>query len=230
MTAATTKTVVTPTDLDSVYFTQDSASKRFKLVPSGAVSADASNLLTIGTDGKLTVTASAIKSALPSTDIKSIAFANNVLSITQADNVVVNVDLTPLDIHTTGVSLDASGNLVLAQADGAPSLTVSLGAFMKAVLTANSNGVTLAGDGKATALSVSLVVDPIMGNLFKVTASGLKVDPADVVALFTANVTHTLAVDSANGVFRSVVNGVVATTPIVELVDGSGNHVLYGFQ
>jgi hypothetical protein len=58
--------------------------------------------------------------------------------------------------------------------------------FALVVVTANSNSITLTGNGNTgTELTAALKVDPLSSNLLKVTASGTKVDPVDVKAVLT---------------------------------------------
>jgi hypothetical protein len=58
--------------------------------------------------------------------------------------------------------------------------------FALVVVTADSNSIALTGNGNTgTELTAALKLDALAGNLLKVTASGTKVDPADVKAALT---------------------------------------------
>lgn len=111
------------------------------------------------------------------------------LTYTNEDGVAADVDLSALavDVYVDGATYNASTMvLTLTDTNGTtPDVTVSL-ADLKAIVTANTNSITLSGTGEsATPLKADVKLDPLAGNLLKVTAAGTKVDPADVVALAT---------------------------------------------
>lgn len=106
------------------------------------------------------------------------------LTYTNEDGIPFVIDLSALaaDIFVNAASYDpATMVLTLQDNEGTtPDITINL-ADLKQVITANANGLTWSGTGEASnPLIASLTLDPIAGNLLKLTASGFKVDPADI--------------------------------------------------
>lgn len=219
---ATTKIkVVTPTDLGSQFSFVDG---RWRVA---TVAADAGNLVASGFDGGAYLDQGAIRGAQA---YPSFTVADRQLTVDDGAGHITVVPLDVADIHVTGASL--VGTVLHLRQDGEPDVELDLGAFLQAVATANSTSIALSGSGTAASpIAASVILDPVAGtNLLKVGASGIKVDPADILALLNANTAVSTTIDPVDGVFRTTVSGQEATTPIVELVDSAGVHVGYAFQ
>lgn len=111
--------------------------------------------------------------------------ATKTLTYTNEDGVAANIDLSALavDIFVSGGGYDpATMVLTLTDNDGTtPDIVINL-ADLKKVVTAASQSIVWSGTGEASSpLQAELKLDPLAGNLLKVTPSGVKVDPADIV-------------------------------------------------
>lgn len=127
-----------------------------------------------------------------------------VLTYTDEDGVVQNLDLSTLatDIYVNGGNYNAAtGVLTLTDNDGGTGdVTINL-QDLKIVVTAPSNSIAFTGTGEASsALVANLVVDPMVGNLLAVTATSAAVDPAGVLAISVA--AATVDVQDAFGVHQ----------------------------
>jgi hypothetical protein len=77
--------------------------------------------------------------------------------------------------------------LTLTETDGTVQ-TLNLSSLV-AIATNNTNSVIFTGDGTTTTpLKADVKLDPIVGNLLKVTTAGTKVDVVDVLALHSADI------------------------------------------
>lgn len=134
------------------------------------------------------------------------------LVYTNEDGTVSDLDLSALavDVFVNGANYNAS-TMVLTLTDNSgttPDVVINL-ADLKQVVTQATNSILFSGTGESgSPLQADLKVDALVGNLLKVTAAGVKVDPADVVALTT----NTLGF--SGGTLTSTVTGVAATAAL----------------
>ena len=218
-------------DLNTSVFTYNSTTKTFSIKP---VSTDSANLLTSGADGLASLTPGVVQNnqitytaSLDNATPPNLILYKTVGGTTTAvSTVAVGSTANP---QVTGGSYNAtSGVLTLTETGSGNNVTINLGAFLTAVQTANSNSISHSGTGTGSSpLTASVILDPESGNLLKVTASGTKVDPADVLALLNANITHGLTVNTSAGLLTSVVNGVTATTNLLLLQGADGSTIGY---
>ena len=253
--------VVTPGDLGQ-QFTWDSATNKWKIIGTGP-STDANNILTTGTDGSTYLSHTNLQGAQKvftmeyNSTSKKIELSEVVPTAGggSTTTVVSSVDPISLQGQLDEITI-TNGSTITFTDQGNPdvSYTADFSSLM-GKLTAATNSISLAGDGKTgTELKATLVVDPTTNNLLKVTVAGTKVDKNDVLAMlnahtalsstvnvmklsidgtdYTANIinSNVLAVDSANSVFRSTINGVAATTPIIELTNSANVHIGFLYQ
>ena len=240
--------VVVPTDLGPEF---TFSGGKWHVNANGGVSADAGNVLVAGTDAKARLTSAAIKSN-QKTYVLSLDAANGKIVLTDSDGVQSYIDAAVLQGKMDDVDISADGtSITFVDRENSRNTTINFSTFMTAVNKANSNAITLSGDGKATALTATLVVDPAAGNLLKVGVAGASVSQSDVLALLnssttvslsssansmtvtvngktsSANIinTNTLAADSATSTIKSTVNGVVASAAAIRLVDTNNNAI-----
>jgi hypothetical protein len=203
------------------------------------------------TDAKAMLTSAAIKSN-QKTYVLSLDAANGKIVLTDSDGVQSYINAAVLQGSMDDVDISADGtSITFTDRENSRNTTINFSTFMTAVNKANSNAISLAGDGKTTALTATLVVDPAAGNLLKVGVAGASVSQSDVLALLntsttaslsssansmsvtvngktsSANIinTNTLAADSATSTIKSTVNGVVASAAAVRLVDTNNNAI-----
>ena len=240
--------VVVPTDLGPEF---TFSGGKWHVSANGGVSADAGNVLVAGTDAKAMLTSAAIKSN-QKTYVLSLDAANGKIVLTDSDGVQSYIDAAVLQGNMDDVDISADGtSITFVDRENSRNTTINFSTFMTAVNKANSNAITLSGDGKTTALTATLVVDPAVGNLLKVGVAGASVSQSDVLALLNSNTTvslsssansmtvtvngktssaniintNTLAADSATSTIKSTVNGVVASAAAIRLVDTSNNAI-----
>jgi hypothetical protein len=197
------------------------------------------------------LTAAAIKSN-QKTYVLSLDAANGKIVLTDSDGVQSYINAAVLQGNMDDVDISADGtSITFVDGENSRNTTINFSTFMTAVNKANSNAISLAGDGKTTALTATLVVDPAAGNLLKVGVAGASVSQSDVLALLntsttvslsssansmsvtvngktsSANIinTNTLAADSATSTIKSTVNGVVASAAAVRLVDTNNSAI-----
>lgn len=240
--------VVVPSDLGSEF---TFSGGKWHVSANGGVSSDAGNVLVAGTDAKAMLTSAAIKSN-QKTYVLSLDAANGKIVLTDSDGAQSYIDAAVLQGNMDDVDISADGtSITFVDRENSRNITINFSTFMTAVNKANSNAITLSGDGKATALTATLVVDPAAGNLLKVGVAGASVKQSDVLALLNSNTTvslsssansmsvtvngktssaniintNTLAADSATSTIKSTVNGVVASAAAVRLVDTNNNAI-----
>lgn len=217
-----------PQDLGA-QFVLDPATHKFRHNP---VSVDPGQVLSQGSDLNAFLNALGVQNAQTTYHL---ALAGHTIQLYRTASGVTTlqdtVDTTLFDMSVSGATI-INGILSLTETNGGPTVQVDLSAFLKAVSYANSNAIAITGQGNpGSPLVVSFVVDATVpavtgaaGNLLKVSVNGAKVDPSDVLALLNANISHTLVVDTANALLRSVVNGIGATVPLTEILDVTGVH------
>ena len=240
--------VVVPSDLGPEF---TFSGGKWHVSANGGVSADAGNVLAAGTDAKAMLTSAAIK-ANQKTYVLSLDAANGKIVLADSDGVQSYIDAAVLQGNMDDVDISADGtSITFVDRENSRNTTINFSTFMTAVNKANSNAITLSGDGKATALTATLVVDPAVGNLLKVGVAGASVSQSDVLALLNSNTTvslsssansmtvtvngktssaniintNTLAADSATSTIKSTVNGVVASAAAIRLVDTNNNAI-----
>lgn len=117
-----------------------------------------------------------------------------VISYTNEDNVVVNIDLSALaaNVFVNGATYNAS-TMVLTLTDNSgssPDISIDL-SELKKVVTADSNSIvfTVGGTGEAAhPLIATIKLDPALTNLITVTAAGIAVHKAAITGLATVEI------------------------------------------
>lgn len=247
--------VVQPGDLGS-QFVFDAITKKWKIIGAGP-STDANNLLTAGSDGSSYLSQAAIQGAQLKYTFAYNSTSKKIELLDSTGAVVSQID--PISIETDFGDVSINGSIITFHDATDPSKTYvsDFGTYLIAVAKANTNAIALSGLGtSADPLTATLTVDPLAGNLLKVTVTGAKVDPADVLALINANLSvtltstantlevdvnghkstasiinsNTLAVNATAGTVDSTINGVKASASAVQLVNSGGTHIAYALQ
>lgn len=150
-----------------------------------APSADAGNLITEGTDGRVFIDDAVIKDHETVTNL-TWDNATKVVTYENEAGDLQTIDLSQfvVDIHVSGASFNPSTLiLTLTQSDGGADITVDLGKLSESSVTA-STSVTLSGVGSvANPLKADLIVDPSAANLLTVGTAGALVNSATVFDL-----------------------------------------------
>lgn len=238
--------VVTPSDLGSEFTFSGG-----KWHVSTGVSTDVGNVLTRGADNRPLLTSAAIKSN-QKTYVLSHDVANAKIVLTDSDGTQSYINAAVLQGSMDDVDISADNtSITFIDKENGRTTTIDFSTFLTAINKANSNAIALSGDGKNTALTATLVLDPSAGNLLKVGVAGASVSQSDVLALLNSNTTvslsssansmsvtvngktssaniintNTLAADSTTSTIKSTVNGVVASAAAVRLVDTNNNAI-----
>lgn len=156
-------------------------------------------------------------------------------------------DITQLELGVDDVDI-AGTVLTFTDKESNQTITFDTSSPITSILKANSQAISLSGDGKTGALTATLIIDPATNNLAKVSATGLMVDKNDVLAYINANLTfsatstgnsiaitvgdatqtvtavnsNTLTHDLANNQLKTAVNGVAATVATATLKNTAG--------
>lgn len=226
----TTIQVVQPSEL-SADFTFDTQSKKWVLATKPVkVSTDAGNAITNGTDGGTFLAQSKFKSITMVQDNAAAklylyeypagtTFNQGTATLLQTvDMVALNAKLDEVDISGTVVTFkDTTTN---------KTMNLDVSTLLTQIAVANSNAVNLSGNGtSASPLTVSLVMDPNSNNILKMSATGLMVSRADVLAIAQSAIpatTVTAAHDAANQKLNITVNGVTSSINTAQLTNSSG--------
>lgn len=201
MAAAPATKFVLPSDL-STDLVQDPASKQFKVAPAAVQNAQVK--YTFGLDAttkKLTLTgsdgsSSAVDPHLFEADLGNASISNGVLTFKdQNGNVTGTLDTT---VFLQAVNLAVGPGL--------------------APLAAGANGTL--GHG----FTLSLLADPVAGNVLRVSATGVSVVPADIVAIVNGMV-FSAVVSAAVGGLTITFGSRSITVPGVVAQDAQGNNL-----
>ena len=121
---------------------------------------------------------------------------------------VSTLDLSVVDMTVTGATI-TNGILTLTESNGGPTINVDLSAFIKSVVTTSTPSIRWTGSGtSADPLKADLAIDATVAslggttNLLRVSATGVRVDPVDVLLMIQATASVTLSVDATNGLFK----------------------------
>lgn len=92
------------------------------------------------------------------------------------------------------------------------------------VLYRNSTSMQIQGNGKNSELVVDLIVDPDIGNLLKVTASGVIVSSDDIISIFNRKIDESLGIqnDVDNSVLKVTLGEAEKTVGTSRLVNSAG--------
>ena len=172
-------------------------------------SADLSNLVRTGSDGGAFLAAADVQGAQITYNAaivgRTIVFYATANGVTSA---VATLDLSVIDMTVTGATI-TNGMLTLTESNGGPTITVDLSAFIKSVVTTTTPSIKWTGSGTAAdPLKADLVVDATVamlggvGNLLRVSATGVRVDPVDVLGFLSVVTTTRLQIDATNGLFK----------------------------
>lgn len=140
------------------------------------------------------------------------------------------VDMISLDAQVDDVAI-SNGILIFTDTQTGSQLLFDTNSPIYSVLKANSNSITISGDGKTSELMMDLIVDPSTDNLLKVTAAGAMLDKNDILALLNSAgvgaVTFTAAHEPASNLLRLNVSGVEQTIATTRLLNSSGEVLGY---
>lgn len=184
--------VVTPSDLGTTIKAGGIIAGKYDVNIDDTTLKQTAGVLRVNTDttalGKSALLESMVK-AFETTTSLTYSSTTKVLSYTNEDGVVVDIDLSALavDIFVNGATYNASTmTLTLTDNSGtSPDITIDL-SELKRVVTANSNSITFTGTGEAgTALTANIKIDPAVTNLLTVTAAGVALHKAAVTGLAT---------------------------------------------
>lgn len=178
------------------------------------VSTDATNILSTGTDSKALLTADVIK-ANQKTYIISLDVPNGKIKLTDSTGGESYIDTSVMQGTMDDIAISADNSTItFIDKQANKTLAVDFSSFLTAVAKASTNAIALTGNGTAASpLTATLTVDPLAGNLLKVGVNGAKVDPADILALLSANTTSSLT--STGNTMTSTVNGIVSNASII---------------
>lgn len=196
-------------------FVFDVPSGKWKISQTGHnVSSDLNNLLTNGTDGRPFLNADQSK--------KYYLVQNNVekkiklysyegeFDILTAE-LVSEVDMVAMEAQFDDI--DISGTVLTFKDDLGNTLSFDTNSPIYAILKANTNAIQLAGDGKTSNLTATLIVDPNTNNLLKITVNGAMVDKNDILAVVNQATTNSLT--SSGNTLTSTVNGKTSNASII---------------
>lgn len=123
-----------------------------------AVSADAGNLLTNGSDDGAFIDQAVIQ-ANETTTALSYNAGTNILTYTDEDGNATNIDLSALttDVFVNGGSINGAGQLILTDNDGGTAdITIDLSAYINSVTEDEAAGtLTLASAGGSTTVELT---------------------------------------------------------------------------
>lgn len=197
-------------------FVFDVPSGKWKISNTGHnVSSDLNNLLTNGTDGRPFLNADQSKNyylVQNNTDkkIKLYTYTGESFDILSA-GLVSEVDMVTMEAQFDDI--DISGTVLTFKDDLGNTLTFDMNSPIYAILKANTNAIQLAGDGKTSNLTATLIVDPNTDNLLKITVNGAMVDKNDILAVVNQATTNSLT--SSGNTMTSTVNGKTSSASIV---------------
>lgn len=207
--------VIQPNEMGSD-FVFDVPSGKWKISQTGqTVSADFNNLLTNGTDGRPFLNADQLKKYYliqnnTEKKIKLYSYESDYFDILTA-TLVSEVDMSTLEAQFDDI--DISGTVLTFKDDLGNTLTFDTNSPIYAILKANTNAIQLAGDGKTSTLTATLIVDPSTNNLLKITVNGAMVDKNDILAVVNQATTNNLT--SSGNTMTSTVNGKTSSASIV---------------
>lgn len=219
-------TVIQPQELSTTDFVYSDG--LFKLTKP-AVSTDATNAIVAGTDGAAFLAASNLKKYRIVQDpltssILLYEYTGDDFEVSTATLLdTVSVSLLIDDIAISGTIL------TFTDIQSKQSLIFDTALPLYSIFSEASSSITATGNGKDTALVLDLVVDPVLGNLLKVSASGAAVDTADVIAAVNTHLTQTLTLVNSKdtGVVSLTVGSAVATVPTSRLLNSAGQVLGY---
>ena len=128
-----------------------------------------------------------------------------VITYTNEDGAVVNIDLSTLavDVFVNGATYDA-GTMILTLTDNSgttPDVTINL-SELKKVATSPSNSVTWTGTGEAASpLVANIKLDPSLNNLVTVSAAGVMVDKTALIGLATVELKNAFGTTSLGFIY-----------------------------
>ena len=140
------------------------------------------------------------------------------------------VDMLSLDVQVDDVAI-SNGVITFTDVDTNTQLTFDTNSPIYQILTVNSNAINITGNGKDSALTIELIVDPSTDNLLKVTASGAILDKNDILALLNSNgvgtVNFTFAHDTNGQNLKVTINGTEQSVPTSRLLNSAGDVLGY---
>ena len=213
-------------------FIFDSSTGKWKLT-APALSADANNSLTTGSDSGLFLDKSVTKQyrIIQDNAARKIRLYTHLADVgfdPSTATLVDEVDLVTLDAVIDDVSI-AGGVLTFNDAQTSSQLVFDTASPIYQVLTANSYAISSTGDGKTSALTIDLIVDPSTDNLLKITTSGAIVDINDILALLNSGgvgtVNFSFVKNTSTENLELTINGTTQYLPINRVLN-SANEVI----
>jgi hypothetical protein len=182
--------VVTPSDLGSEF---TFSGGKWHVNANGGVSSDVGNVLTLGSDNKAMLTENVVKSNQLTYSL-SLDSANGKIVLTDSSGASSYISAAVLQGSMDDVDINADGtSITFVDKENARNVTINFSTFLTAVSKANTNAIALSGDGKASPLTATLIIDPIAGNLLKVGVNGAYVSTSDIIALLNSNTSVSLS-------------------------------------
>lgn len=214
--------VIQPSELGSD-FLFDPDLKKWKLTnPAVQISNDADNALIVGSDDGVFLDKNKLKKYHLIQDnveakYKMYSFATDTFDILTATLVSeVNMGVFHAELDDISIPL---GSSVITFIDKTTNETIvfDTSSPIFSIMKANTNAIQLSGNGKDSALSATLVIDPSTDNLLKVNVNGAIVNKQDILAILNSNpstfITNSLT--SENNTLTSTVNGQTETADII---------------
>lgn len=215
------KTIATvqPSELNTAYFEFDSSSKTWKIK---------SNVLT----DQSTIKRYNLVQDNATRTIKLYEYTGEVFQ-SDAATLITTVSMVGLDAKIDDISVE--GTVVTFTDANKPdnnTLRIDFGEFIKTVTTANSQAITVSGDGKTDPLTFDLRLDPAADNMLSVGVTGLKVSRSDLLAVLKRDVAQimapTIELDETSGKLKLNVNGSeVSSIKLTRLVNSAGDVLGY---
>jgi hypothetical protein len=176
-------------------------------------STDTANVAaTAGSDGKVSVTAAAIKTNQITYSL-SVDGTNKLVKLTGSDGSSTSVSTQTIEATINNLNVNGSVVKFVDAVTPTNTLNVDFSTFLTTLMKANSNSTSTTGDGKTTPFTVNVNIDPVTGNILKLGTAGLSVNTSDILAILNANIVHTFS--SSVNTMTSTVNGVTVSAPIV---------------
>lgn len=210
--------IIKPSELGTQFYFDNG---KWKVVSTGGVSTDSGNILYTGSDNNVKLTSADIKSN-QKTYTLSLDTVTAKIKLTDSDGIVTSIDTAVLQGSMDDVDISADNSTItFYDRENSRSTAIDFSTFLTSINKANTNAISIDGNGKSTALTANLIIDPLANNLLKVSVNGCKVDPADVVALLNSSTSVSLT-SSAN-TMSITVNGKSSNAPIVNSLDVTKN-------
>ena len=189
--------LIQPHELNPQHFNFNTSTNNWDIsIP--VVSEDQENAISVGGDGGAFLDKSKIKRYHIEADTvtNSLNFYEYFGDVfTVGDSILINtVDLASVSVDVDDVAINGSV-LTFKDVQSDQTLTLDTALLMYEVFYQASSAISITGDGKGTALSLDIIVNPSSDNLFTVTPDGVMVDANAVVSTLNSYVNQTLVAE-----------------------------------